>query len=186
MIKDGVKYDFIETEFFKLFDDKISKLFSLINSSSPENRFSVSENEMPLLQCFVNIMYWRLPHRGREIEEMMNEDLLKAFAYRLLFESKRQNIDIKEIEKRISKDANFKKYWPSAMAIADTIKMTNCRTPLTIQPFIGGFPHVCSDNPVLFDNIVNPKVHKDDFIFPIREICYSYVQHEQRYFPLFF
>ena len=36
------------------------------------------------------------------------------------------------------------------MSMVDTVKMINCRTPLTIQPFMEGLPHVCSDNPVLF------------------------------------
>lgn len=166
-IKDGVKDDFLETKFFAPFDDKISKLFDLIHSSSAENRFSVSENDMPLLQNFVNLMYWRLPHRENEIEEMINKDGLNAFALSIQTKDGNRNSETKKIEERIIKDSEFKKSLHYLMSMVDTVKMINCRTPLTIQPFIEGLPHVCSDNPVLFENELNPKVYENDFIFPM-------------------
>ena len=166
-IKDGVKDDFLETKFFSPFDDKISKLFDLIHSSSADNRFSVSENDMPLLQNFVNLMYWRLPHREKEIEEMINKDGLNAFALSIQTKDGNKNNETKKIEERIKKDSEFKKSLHFVISMVDTVKMINCRTPLTIQPFIEGLPHVCSDNPVLFENELSPKVYEDDFIFPM-------------------
>lgn len=166
-IKEGEKDDFLETKFFSPFDDKISKLFDLIHTSSAENRFSVSEKDMPLLQNFVTLMYWRLPHREKEIEKMINKDGLKAFALSIQTKDGKKNDKTKEFEEKFKKDSEFKKSLHFVMSMVDTVKMINCRTPLTIQPFIEGLPHVCSDNPVLFENKLNPKVYEDDFIFPM-------------------
>lgn len=166
-IRDDEKDDFLETKFFSPFDNDISKLFDLIHSSTSENRFSVAENDMPLLQNFVYLMYWRLPHRDKDIEKIFNKEGLKGFALSIQTKDGKQNTSTKELEERLKKDSEFKKGLHFMMSMVDTVKTINCRTPLTIQPFMEGLPHVCSDNPVLFQNTLDPKVYEDDFIFPM-------------------
>jgi hypothetical protein len=166
-IKDGEKDDFLERKFFTPFDNRISKLLDQIHSSNADNRFSVSEKDMPLLQNFVNLMYWRLPHRDKEIEKLIDSEGLKAFALSIQTKEGQQNNETKKIEKRIKQDPEFKKGLHFIMSMVDTVKMIECSTPLTIQPFVDGLPHVCSDNPVLFENEISPKVYKDDFVFPM-------------------
>ena len=165
--KDGEKDDFLETKFLARFDDKISNLFEQIQSSGPENKFSVSEKDMPMLQNFVNLMYWRLPHRRNDLEEYLQKEDLKGFGLFVKNEDGSTDESTIKIEEKLKKDSEFKKSLGFLMSMVDTVKMVNCRTPLTIQPFIEGLPYVCSDNPVLFESENKPKVYEDDFIFPM-------------------
>lgn len=166
-IKDGEKDDFLETKFYSKLDDKVAKLFNLIQSSNTQNKFSVTEEDMPLLQHFVNLMYWRLPHRREKLEAYLQKEDLKGFG--LFVKNKEGKSDNQTfiIEERIKNDKEFKKSLGFLMSMVETVKMIQCNTSLTIQPFIEGLPHVCSDNPVIFQNEENPNVHIDDFIFPL-------------------
>lgn len=166
-IKNGEKDDFMETKFFKKFDDRIAKMFELIRSSNSDNRFSVSEKDMPLLQNFVNLMYWRLPHRKQDLEDFLQDEDLKGFG--LFVENEDGSIDekTKETEEQLKNDPEFKKGLGFLMSLVDTVKMIGCNTPLSIIPFVEGLPYVCSDNPVLFEKEIKPKVYEDDFVFPI-------------------
>ena len=164
---DNVAPDFLETKFYSPKDDKISKLFSLINSSDSDNRFSISEQHMPILQNFVNLMYWRLPHRANEIEQVLKKEGLRNLGITVQNIDGTENANTLKAMDKLREDPDFKKglhYW---MSIIDTVKMVECRTPLTIQPFIEGLPLMCSDNPVLFEKENSPNVFSDDFIFPL-------------------
>jgi len=165
-IKDEDKNDFLEKKYYTPFDDKASNLFELINSSNADNRFSVSEDDMPLLQSFVNLMYWRLPHRKAEIDELLENNELNFFGLSIQNLDGTKNVETKKKEEELKKDNEFKKGFRFYMSLFDTMRMIDCRTPLHIQPFFNALPLVCSDNPVIYRNS-KPNIFEDDFIFPI-------------------
>ena len=77
-------------------------------------------------------MYWRLPHRKKDLEDYLQKEDLKGFG--LFVKNKNGTFDekTKEIENRLKNDTEFKKSLGFLMSMVDTIKMVNCSTPLTI------------------------------------------------------
>lgn len=158
--------DFLETSFYAKIDQQISRLLDIIDSSNSTSRYGVDENDMPILQHFINVMYWRLPHRKIDIEYLLRCNDLNAFGITLKNKDESTDEKTKELENKLKNNPEFRKGLRYAFASADTARFTNCNTPLTIQP-TPGEPFLCSDNPVLFEKKLFPKIYEDDFIFPL-------------------
>ena len=158
--------DSIETKFFKKEDDEAAKLFEKIKNSSKEDKFGVTEMDMPHLQYFVSLMYWRIPNSYDKINFLIKSDDLTQLG--IVIKSKNGNtLGIKEIEQNLKDDPNFFKmikYW---LPLVTFPRLLDCRTPLTIKPFSMPIPSLCSDNPVIFKNSDMPDIYYDDFIFPL-------------------
>lgn len=158
--------DFLETTFYAKIDQQISQLLDVIDGSNSSSRYGVDESDMPFLQHFINIMYWRLPHRKIDIEHLLQWNDLNAFG--LILKNKDGTTDekTKELEIQLKNNPEFRKGLRYVITSADTARFINCNTPLTIQP-TPGEPYLCSDNPVLFEKKWFPKIYQEDFIFPL-------------------
>ncbi|WP_299157027.1 DUF4238 domain-containing protein [uncultured Christiangramia sp.] len=164
--KDGIKDDFLEDRFYSKMDNKIALILKKINQpdSTLENRFQVDESQMPALNHFVSLMYWRLPHNKKEIDRILDES---DFGLSVRNKNDLRDEDCINIEKRMKNDTEFRKGFKFYMSLIDSVKGINYRTPYTILPSPKELPALCSDNPVIFKNEKSPDVFKDDYIMPL-------------------
>lgn len=159
-----IESDFLETEHYSYFDNNISKLIEKINSSSNDNRFDVNEDDMPALNHFVSLMYWRLPHRENELKSLIKNNDLNSLGISI---KDLEGIKDKKIEDEFKQSEPFLKSYKYYNSLMDSIRGFNCRTPYTIIESTDKLPYLCSDNPVIFEKNSSPKVYEDDYLFPL-------------------
>lgn len=160
----GNKTDFLETEHYSHFDNEIAKLFNKINSSDNSNKYSIDEDDMPRLNHFVSLMYWRLPHKDSELKSIIESNNLNQLGLEIKNSDGTNNIIL---EDEFKKNSQFLKTYKYLNSLMDSVRGYNCRTPYTIFETVSQFPFMCSDNPVLFKKSKDPKVFEDDYIFPL-------------------
>ncbi len=158
--------DFIEKLYSKT-DDRISKLFDKIRNAQSDTRFGVTEDDMPALQHFVSIMFWRLPINYNQVKYLIKEKDLNELG--LLINSKETGEVLRDsvLERRLKSDPNFFRALKQILPYLTYKRIFDCTTPLTIQAFPNGLPALCSDNPIIFEKSIFPDVYFDDFIFPL-------------------
>jgi hypothetical protein len=159
----GELNDILETDFYSIFDSKISRLLNKINSASHTSRYNVSENDMPTLNHFVSLMYWRLPHQKNELEELIRVNNLNTLGLSIKIKDG-ENDPV--LENEFKKNTEFIKGYKFYNSLMDSIRGVNCRTPFTILESTDKLPFICSDNPVIYEK-QNPKVFEDDYLFPL-------------------
>jgi hypothetical protein len=159
--------DFIETKFYSRSDNRIAEIFNRINDATPETRFGLSEEDMPALQHFVSILFWRLPTNYDQIKYLLRTKELHELG--LLLKSKETNEIVKdeEFENKVRNDPNFFKALKHYLPYITYPRLLDCRTPLTIQTFPEQLPALCSDNPVIFMESNLPDIYYDDLILPL-------------------
>lgn len=158
--------DFIEKGFAQI-DNRIAGLFNKIRNSDSSTRFGLSENDMPALQHFVSVLFWRIPSNYDKIKKLIQEKELHELG--LLIKSKLTNEIIRDeqFESRIKNDPAFFKTLKVLLPYLTYKRLLDCDTPLTIQTFPKELPSICSDNPLIFKKSDLPDIYYDDFIFPL-------------------
>ncbi|MEC4086241.1 DUF4238 domain-containing protein [Myroides odoratimimus] len=160
---DSEKDDFIE-KFYANFDNKMAEIITRINSSNDCNRYHVTEEEMPIINHFVSLMYWRLPHKKEELMNIITNNDLSTLGLNVF----NSNGTINEIQsEKIKNDDSFPVIYKIFTSFMDSIRGFNCRTPYRISEKYYEFPYLCSDNPVIFEKDNYPNVYEDDYIFPL-------------------
>lgn len=167
VIKDGIKFDTIETEFYKKQDDKISKIFNKIRNNIDEKNFGITDVDIPLLQLFISSLFWRVPTNFDQIRHIISVTELQKLG--LVIKSKNDDSVIKdsELECKIKNDPFFFKSIKYIIPYLTYQRLFDCTTPITILRFPKQYPVVCSDNPVIIQNSFCPDIYFDDFIFPL-------------------
>lgn len=160
---DNEESDFLEN-FYSHFDNNIAKLISKINSSDHTTRHNVDENDMPVLNHFVSLMYWRLPHRKEELKTLIKNNELEFLG--LSFYNKDGTIN-KEFGEELKNSPVFLTTFKYYNSLMDSVRGVNCRTPYSILNKYHELPYLCSDNPVIFENDFCPNVYEDDYMFPL-------------------
>ncbi|MFH7014656.1 DUF4238 domain-containing protein [Flavobacterium sp. FlaQc-47] len=162
IFKNNTKSDFVENGYADL-ENKIAKLITKINSSDDLTRYDVNEDDMPMLNLFVSLMYWRLPHRKEELDIILKNNDLINLGLAIKNSDGTANTDF---EQEIKNDPEFLKAYKFFHSLIDSVRGLNCRTPYTIIPKQANLPFLCSDNPVIFENL-SPNTFEDDYIFPL-------------------
>jgi hypothetical protein len=167
VLKNGIKDDFIETKFFKKQDDRIAQIFNKIRNYGNDEKFGVTETDMPELQFFVSSLFWRIPTNYDQIKYLIKTKELHELG--LLIKSKNDNKTIrnKKLESRIKNDPIFFNSMKNLIPYLTYPRLFDCNTPLTIQTFPDQLPAICSDNPVIMEESILPDIYYDDFIFPL-------------------
>jgi hypothetical protein len=162
IFKNNTKSDFVENGYADL-ENKIAKLINKINSSDNLTRYDVNEDDMPMLNLFVSVMYWRLPHRKEELDIILKSNDLINLGLAINNSDGTANT---EFEQEIKNDPEFLKAYKFFHSLIDSVRGLNCRTSYTIIPKLENLPFLCSDNPVIFENL-SPNTFEDDYIFPL-------------------
>jgi hypothetical protein len=160
----GLNYDFLESECYSPFDNRIAKLVEKVNSSSNDNRFNVDEDDMPVINHFVSLMYWRLPHRKKELKNIVENTDLNTLGLAIKDSNGEKSEQSEEEFKNSESFLQVYKYYNPLM---DSLRGFACRTPYTILETTDEFPYLCSDNPVIFEKEKFPKVYEDDYLLPL-------------------
>jgi len=163
IIKEQGVTDFIESAYSEL-ETKIAKLINAINSSDSSNSFNVTEDDMPMLNMFVSIIYWRLPKNKNELQTIVQNKNPRDLGFTVL-NAKDNSVNNKASE-NLKNDPEFLKAYKFFTALFDSIRGLHCSTPYKIISKHENLPYVCSDNPIIFEKDI-PDVHNDDYIFPL-------------------
>lgn len=163
--KDGPD-DFIEKRYGHI-DNTVAEVFNRIKSSKPGLRFNLSDKDMPALQFFVSVLFWRLPTNYDQIKKIVNEKELHELGLFIRSIDTNKIVRDEELETKIRSDPDFFKATKLILPFITYKRLFDCRTPLTIQKFPKELPSLCSDNPVIFNGQDSPDLYYDDFIFPL-------------------
>lgn len=145
------------------FDNEMATLIERIHQSDYTTNYSVTDDDMPRINHFVSLMYWRLPHRTNDLVEILKNSDLRSLGLTVTNKSGKRQIST---EDEIKNNPEFVKGFKFYNSFMDSIRGANCRTPYSIFENHENFPFLCSDNPVIFES-KNPKVYEDDYLFPL-------------------
>lgn len=158
------KNDYVETSYAD-FDNEMAILIDKIHNSDYRTNYGITDNDMPRINHFVSLMYWRLPNRTNDLMKILrNNDLLDLGLKILNKNGERQ----KDIEEEIKNNSEFVKSFRFYNSLMDSVRGVNCTTPYSIFENHKDFPFLCSDNPIIFES-KNPKVYEDDYLFPLSD-----------------
>ncbi|NMH26512.1 DUF4238 domain-containing protein [Flavobacterium silvaticum] len=160
--RNGESSDFIEQTYSEV-DNKVAKLIATIRSSESTNKFGISEYDVQMLNFFMSILYWRLPHNKVKIEELLANNDLKSLGMKVLNKDGNRDLDFENL---LRKDPEFAKAYKFINSLMDPARGINCRTPYSIISKHPNLPFVCSDNPIIFQN-ENPNIYEDNYVFPL-------------------
>ncbi|WP_130735479.1 DUF4238 domain-containing protein [Flavobacterium sp. J27] len=156
------KSDFIE-KCYAEFDNEMATLIEKIRLSDYSTNYGVTDDDMPRMNHFVSLMYWRLPNKREELKKIIIDNDIETLGLELKNKEGVINNEIKEKFKNSEPFHISYRYYNSLM---DSLRGFECRTPYSIIESHKNLPSVCSDNPVIFEND-NPKVYADNYLFPL-------------------
>jgi len=154
--------DFVESSYSD-FDNETAKIITKINNSNYTENYNIHDGDMPRLNHFVSLIYWRLPHRKQELKNIVDNNELINLG--LSVQNSDGTINQKSSEK-LKNHPEFLKSFKFFNSLADSVRGIHCRTPYTIFNRHQELPFICSDNPVIFEKDL-PNVFEDDYIFPL-------------------
>lgn len=154
--------DYIETSYAD-FDNEMAILIEKISKSDYTTDYDVTEDDMPRINHFVSLMYWRLPHRTNELKKIINKNDLASLGLKIINKNGERQ---KATEEEFKNNSEFVKSYKFYNSLMDSVRGYNCRTPYSILESHKNFPFLCSDSPVIFES-ANPKVYEDDYLFPL-------------------
>lgn len=157
--------DFIENRFGDT-DNRVAQLFNKIRNAGPNTRFGLTEDDMPALQHFVSILFWRTPANYDQIKNLIRERNLHEFGLFIRSKDTNEVLRDEELENKIRIDPNFFKAIKLLLPYMTYQRILDCNTPLHIQTFPEQIPALCSDNPIIFEKS-EPDIYYDDLIFPL-------------------
>lgn len=154
--------DYIETSYAD-FDNEMATLIEKISKSDYTTNYDVTDDDMPRMNHFVSLMYWRLPHRTNELKKIINKNDLASLGLKIINKNGERQ---KATEEEFKNNPEFFKSYKFYNSLMDSVRGYNCRTPYSILESHKNFPFLCSDSPVIFES-ANPKVYEDDYLFPL-------------------
>lgn len=155
--------DFIEKLYEKI-DCDIAKIILKIRNGNAENRFNVSESDMPQLNNFASQIFWRNPANEKKLLDYINSYSLKELGLKIINSDGTQNIELSE---QFKNEPEFYKSYRLLNSLIDPIRGFECRTQYHIFKRTDSLPTILSDNPIIFKNMESIKVYEDDYIIPL-------------------
>lgn len=164
------KDDFLEEKYYKDVDSKVAKLFNRIKSAQEGTNFDLIDEDMPLLQYFVAVLFWRLPQNYNRLGHILKEADLTKIGF-LIKDENGEVINSTKAGKEIINSPNMFKAMKFLLPTLLFPQVIDCETQLHIQATAlhKAFPALCSDNPIIFQNSILPEIYKDDFILPLTD-----------------
>lgn len=169
ILKDNtITTDFGESDFMeKLYekvDSSFAKILQAINTNSYENRFGVSEKDMPYINNFISQIYWRSPYCKQILKDYIEKHTHKQLGFKINNQDGTYNEKLSTDLKNIPE---FYKVYKLYNSFLDPIRGLNCDTQYHIFGRPKELPSICSDFPIIFKTTNNVKVYEDDYIFPL-------------------
>lgn len=169
ILKDNtITTDFGESDFMeKLYekvDSSFAKILQAINTNSYENRFGVSEKDMPYINNFVSQIYWRSPYCKQILKDYIERHTHKQLGFKI---NNQDGIYNEKLSTDLKNIPEFYKAYKLYNSLLDPIRGLNCDIQYHIFGRPKELPSICSDFPIIFKTTNNIKVYEDDYIFPL-------------------
>ncbi|BAO55875.1 DUF4238 domain-containing protein [Nonlabens marinus] len=157
---DSKESDFLEFFHSKL-DNMASKIFSIMEKSTANNRYGISEVDIPVLKLFISQVHGRLPESKKVIQEFLRIHGLKEFGIIM------NNDKDGERENGLSGNNEFQKGLSLMMAFRNFYLGTQSNLPYSISSYSSDCPKMISDNPIIFKSSDSSNIWKEDLVFPL-------------------
>lgn len=164
----NVESDFIEGAYSNI-DSKVSQILHKIHCENS----TLTQDEITLLQYFINVLYWRNPVNENKLKEaLLGARSMRDFGMKLMKRDSGQRASFEEEQKLLEK----------MKADPDTFKLLKLHTPAqtypeifkkdnqdyaTIVDFPYDTPSLISDNPFIYKQPGEESLHTDEFVFPL-------------------
>ncbi len=127
----------------------------------------LSTDDVPYLQYFIAITYWRLPANRGIVKHLGLNRTLRELG--LIFKDKNTGIEVeaKDLETQVKADPEYLKWVRQFLPLTFANRFLHCRTPIHILEFDERIPAFCSDNPIILRHPERIDIYLDDFIFPL-------------------
>jgi hypothetical protein len=164
------KDDFLEDKYYKDVDGRVAGLFNKIKSAEKGANFGLTDDDMPLFQYFVAVLFWRLPQNYNRLKYILQKGDLTKIGF-LIKNVKGEIINNTEAGKEIINSPNMFKAMKFLLPTLLFPQLLDCKTQLHVQSTAvdKAFPALCSDNPIIFQDSILPEIYKDDFILPLTD-----------------
>lgn len=166
---------------YEQIDFNIAKIISNVRCGNQENRFNVSELEMPQINNFASQIFWRNPTNEPKLRNYINTNSLNELGLKIINSDGTINIELSE---QFKNEPEFYKSYRFFNALFDPIRGINCRTQYHIFERPTNLPSILSDNPVIFQKIESIKVYEDDYILPLSNERIFIKRNLSKVFPL--
>jgi len=160
------KTDFLESEVYKLIDNKNSKAFQKVATYTRESKIDLTDYFF--LHYFITNLFWRIPRTDEQIKELFKNANYKELNFQLI------NKDTGQVDPSASQELlsipEFRETYRSTMAAIEFIKwdskidMKNWRISYSLNQKA---PHICGDNPIVLRDNQNLKLFSSELIFPL-------------------
>lgn len=168
----GIKPDIIE-ELYGIFDNKFAEFFNQIRNGLLSTDDILSDLGLRVIKIYIAIQFWRLPIFDSFSENYVKNLDLKKFGKRITING--LNIgEIDWVEKFIRKNHDSRHYFRSLILpflqfnIGVRDNERDYWNIYDIEPDDEGYYNLlCSDNPIVAENIIDIFNFKGKFIFPL-------------------
>lgn len=171
--KDGNTYykgnaadDFIETKFYAEIDSRIAELFNRIKAAEPNTKFGLSDDDMPAIQHFISVLFWRNPTNYDQVKHLISTKDLSQLGLTIVNRQDQTTRNF-EMEEKLKNDPEFFKVIKFWLPFVTFNRLLECRSPLTVHELPFQYPALCSDNPIIFQNTIYPDIYFDNLILPL-------------------
>lgn len=148
--------DFLETNYYKLIDDKISKIYDVIS----DDLLKITNNDLIIIEHFINIIFWRHPSRKSELLNLINNPNELENIGLIIKKCNKINLDLNDLKL-------VQSYIP--------LKLVSTKSNIDFFPKFyktdNILPYLTCDNPVIFEKDIN-STFKSRYIFPLKGNLY--------------
>jgi hypothetical protein len=158
---DGEFTDFIERSYGDT-ESEVAKIFSKL-----KNNIRMSEDDVPYLQYFIAITYWRLPANRHIVKYIALTKSFRELGLVFKDETTGEVVEEPDIEAKAKNDPEYLKWVRQILPYTFIRRFMHCTTPIHVLEFSNALPAVCTDNPIILRRPDKIDVYLDDFIFPL-------------------
>ncbi len=168
----GVDPDIIE-RLYGEYDSTVARLFQRLRADPPP---TVDLRMISDLKCYLSVLFWRLPESDKYLDAVLPRLGFERLGIRLLYPETREEIKWPEFEQTILRDPDFRKgirFFSVPLATFDLFVQDY---DITNWAFYRGptdppSPHICSDSPIVFENLEHAFDFKCHIAFPASSNC---------------
>ncbi len=169
----GIDPDVVE-RYYGQYDSTVAGVFQRLREDPPP---VVDLRMIQDLKCYISVLFWRLPESEKYLDGILPKLGFDKLGIRLLHPETREEIQWPEFEQIVLKDPDFRKgirFLSVPLATFDlfvqqydAVNWGLYRAPSGK----GGNPHICSDNPIVFEKLADAFEFKCHIAFPANSDC---------------
>lgn len=168
----GIDPDVVE-RYYGQYDSTVARLFQRLRANPPP---MIDLGMIQDLKCYLSVLFWRLPESDKYLDAVLHGLGFDRLGIRLVHPETREEIKWPEFEQIVLRDPDFRKgirFLSVPLATfdlfiqeRDAVNWAFYRSPGDNQE-----PHICSDNPIVFERLADVFEFKCHIAFTANSNC---------------